>query len=64
MTNRWKVLAIVLLILLVVEAAIIWKNWDTIYTAYKNRKIIGDAAAVTGGIAAISPLLGDLKSIF
>lgn len=62
--NRWKVVALVLIGVLIVEALIIWKNWDTIVTAYKNRKIIGDAAAVAGGVGAISGLIGDVKSLF
>lgn len=62
--NRWKVVALILIGVLIVEALIIWKNWDTIVTAYKNRKIIGDAAAVAGSVGAISGLVGDVKSLF
>lgn len=62
--NRWRTLAIVLLLLIVVELLYLWKNWALIQTAYKNRKIIADAGSVAGGLADVKSLVGDVKHLF
>lgn len=62
--NRWRTLAIVLILLIVIELAIAWKNWDTIKLAYNNRKTIADAGAIAGGVAALGPAISDIKSLF
>jgi hypothetical protein len=66
--NRWKLFALFLLGVLIVEALIIWKNWDTIVTAYKNRALIGQAAGVASGVSAVEGLVSsggaELKNLF
>lgn len=60
----WRRLAIVLLVVFALLAVQVYANWALIVTAYKNRKVIGDAGAVAGGVASIGDLVGDVRNIF
>ncbi len=61
MTNRWKVLAIVLLVVVALEAIWVYAHWDLITTSWKNRKVIGDVAGAAGGVQSAISLFGDVK---
>lgn len=61
--NRWRALAIVLLILIALELIWVYAHWSLITTAWKNRATIGAAGDVAAGVAGVSTLVGELKSI-